>query len=148
MTSPRASRKTDECICPEMPIDATVARGFAASTERIDATLACHHASGSCSAHPGSGVESSSGVIAAASTSPVVPTRMALTPLVPTSTPRKQGSGTSTHSEKDLHRELIEALVGVALQSHSVEVERALFDLSRARRAEYRAIRFAAARSK
>ncbi len=48
-------------------------------------TLACHHASGSCSAQPGCGVESWSGVIADARTSPIASTRIALTPLVPTS---------------------------------------------------------------
>src|SRR5438045_7448157 len=74
---------------------------------------------------------------------------MAFTPLVPTSTPRKQGSATSTHSEQDLHRQLIESLVRITLLSHSREVEGSFFDLARTGRAERRPIgRFAAARSK
>ena len=123
MTLPFASRNTDECICPEMPIDDTRTPGLAASTVLIDASVACHHASGSCSAQPGCGVDICSAVTALASTSPSRPTRIALTPLVPTSTPRKQDSATSPNSEEQLHRELVETLVRVALLAHRVEIE-------------------------
>src|SRR6185369_7797095 len=89
----------------------------------IDASVACHHASGSCSAHPGCGVCIVSGDVADATTSPLAATRIALTPLVPTSSPRKSGSVTSAHSEQELHRQLVQSLVAVALRPQPFEIE-------------------------
>ena len=111
MTAPARSRNTDECICPEMPIAATRASAASRAPRAIDASVACHHASGSCSAQPGCGVDIVSGDVADATTSPLGATRIALTPLVPTSSPRKSGSATSAHSEQELHRQLVEPLV-------------------------------------
>ena len=50
--------------------DARVAAA-ARAPMRIDASVACHHASGSCSAHPGCGVAIVSGDVADATTSPL-----------------------------------------------------------------------------
>ena len=54
-----------------------------------------------------------SGDVADATTSPDGATRIAFTPLVPTSRPRKTFSATSAHPEQDLHRQLIQTLVRV-----------------------------------
>src|SRR4051794_29315453 len=64
-----------------------------------------------------------SGVVDAATTSPLTATRMALTPLVPTSMPRKTCSPMSAHSEQQLHRQLIELLVAIALGAQRLELE-------------------------
>src|SRR4051812_39104973 len=89
----------------------------------MEASAASHHAAGSCSAQPGRGVDIVSGVSAVAATAPLGETRIAFTPLVPTSMPRKSCSGTSAHSEDDLHGQLIEPLVRIALRAHRLEVE-------------------------
>src|SRR6185312_15100457 len=88
------------------------------------ARLADHQSTGSCYAQPGRGVVNSSGDVADVATSPVWRTRIARTPLVPMSTPSNKPSATSTHSEQDLHRELVEALVGVTGLPHRGDVER------------------------
>src|SRR5437588_3431460 len=93
--------------------------------------LACHHASGSCSAQPGRGVSSESGTVAAAATAPAGLTRMAFTPLVPTSSPRNSESPILPYTEQQLHRELVEPLVSKALGAQRVQVER--LGLERAR---------------
>src|SRR4051812_32449701 len=128
MTSPRRSRNTDECICPEMPTALTGASPHAARAARIDTSAASHQATGSCSAHPGCGVDIDSGVVDADITSPDGATRMALTPLVPTSRPRKSDCATLPHSEEDLHRELVETLVAVAACAETFEVELLVLD--------------------
>jgi hypothetical protein len=64
-----------------------------------------------------------SGVVADATTSPDGATRVAFTPLVPTSRPRKTDSVTTAHSEQDLHRQLVEPLVGVAVVAHRGQIE-------------------------
>src|SRR3954463_3434717 len=99
-------------------------------------TLAIHQDSGSCSAQPGCGVESCRGVTAPASTSPDCATRIAFTPLVPTSIPRKQDAATLAGSEQDLHRELIELLVLIAFRARAVEVEGLRLELPCVLRAE------------
>src|SRR5258708_30329335 len=81
----------------------------------MEASDASHHAAGSCSAQPARGVDSNNDVVAAAATSPLGATRIALTPLVPTSRPRNNGSPTSTHSEQELHRQLVESLIRESL---------------------------------
>src|SRR5512146_988142 len=106
-----------------MPMEAASAPGCCRSSAWIEATVACHHASGSCSAQPGFGVEREIGVVAEATTSPAGLTKMALTPLVPTSRPRKSESATLSHSEQELHGELVELLVSVTLRAHGLEVE-------------------------
>src|SRR3954466_9699654 len=114
-----------------MPTELMLALGFPARTSRIDRVVASHHASGSCSAQPGRGVDSASGVVAAASTLPADATRIALTPLVPISSPRKTGSLTSPPSEQQLHCQLIEPLVRIAVRAQRVEVELLLLELPR-----------------
>src|SRR5665647_1601997 len=94
----------------------------------MEASAASHHATGSCSAHPGCGIDIVSGVVAAAATSPLGETRIAFTPLVPTSRPSRSGSATSAHSEQNLHRALVEALVCVALRTHRLEIEGLVLD--------------------
>src|SRR5215207_4248206 len=62
-------------------------------------------------------------MVAEASPAPDAATRIAFTPLVPTSSPRKTGSLTSPNSEQQLHRQLIESLVRVAARAQAGEVE-------------------------
>src|SRR4051794_19811096 len=114
-----------------MPTELMLALGFPARTSRIDRVVASHHASGSCSAQPGRGIDSVSGVVAAASTSPEGATRIALTPLVPMSSPRNTDSLTLPHSEQQFHRQLIEPFVCVAARAQAVEVERLILELAR-----------------
>src|SRR5689334_5752200 len=111
-----------------MPMAAMLAPGWWASTPRTDCTVAPHQSSGSCSAHPGRGVDSASGVVALAMTSPSRETRIALTPLVPTSRPRNAALGTSASSEQELHRQLVEALVRVAAIAQGGKVEAQALD--------------------
>src|SRR5262245_39244771 len=92
-------------------------------TPRMASSVACHQLAGSCSAQPGWGVLSARGVVALASTSPRAFTRMALTPLVPTSSPRNNGLATLLHSQQQLHGELIESLVRVALPTQGSQIE-------------------------
>src|SRR5215210_9216511 len=106
-----------------MPTAAICASARFVLTAAIDESDACHHASGSCSAQPGSGVDIESGDVADATTSPDGATRIAFTPLVPTSRPRKTDSATSAHPEQDLHRQLIQPFVGVALLAHRGKIE-------------------------
>src|SRR5258705_3442133 len=94
-----------------------------ARTTAMEDSVACHQASGSCSAQPGCGVAIASGDVADATRSRLAATRIALTPLVPTSSPRKSGSVTSAHSEQEFHRQLVESLVAVALRAQCLEVE-------------------------
>src|SRR5207237_544099 len=86
---------------------------------------------GSCSAQPGRGVSSESGTVAAAVTATAGLTRMAFTPLVPTSSPRNSESPILPYTEQQLHRELVEPLVSKALGAQRVQVER--LGLERAR---------------
>src|ERR1700757_4735677 len=102
-----------------MPTAPTPAFGPRPSTSRIAAQLASHHSSGSCSAQPGCGVSSDSGAVAVASTPPSGATRMAFTPLVPTSRPRNR----LPHSQEQLHRELVEPLVRVTALAECGEIE-------------------------
>src|SRR5215218_7313159 len=111
-----------------MPMAAIRASARFCRTVAIDASAPRHHASGSCSAHPGCGVAIVSGDVAEATTSPDPATRIAFTPLVPTSRPRKTDSATSAHSEQNLHRQLIESLVGVALLAHRGKIELLVLD--------------------
>src|SRR5215210_8318532 len=111
-----------------MPTAAICASARFVLTAAIDESDACHHASGSCSAQPGCGVAIESGEVADATTSPDGATRIAFTPLVPTSRPRKTDCATSAHSEQNLHRQLIEPLVGVALVAHRRQVELLVID--------------------
>jgi len=97
ITAPRLSRKTDECIWPEIPIPATRVPARRASASRIAARAASHQASGSCSAQPGSGVSSDRGAVATAATLPSRLMRMDLTLLVPMSRPRKRSAGAATY---------------------------------------------------
>src|SRR5438445_7538531 len=101
--------------------------------------LASHHAAGSCSAQPGRGVSSESGAVAAAVTAPAGLTRMAFTPLVPTSSPRNCESSTLPRTEQQLHGELIKPFVGVALGPHRGQVERLGLERARAFGAEQHA---------
>src|ERR1051325_8006435 len=87
------------------------------------AALASPPAAGSCSAQPGRGGSSARGTVAAASTAPAGLTRMAVTPLVPTSSPRNRESATSACPQQQLHRELVESLVGVALAAERGQIE-------------------------
>src|SRR5205085_4695916 len=89
----------------------------------IAATLAVHQSSGSCSAQPGRGVLSVRAAVADTTTSPDGRTRIALTPLVPTSRPRNTPSATLADSEQDLHRELVEPLVRVTGVPHRGDIE-------------------------
>src|SRR6266516_4824338 len=125
ITSAARSRKTEECICPEMPTARTRRADWGgASSCRMDARDASHHVCGCCSAQPGRGVLRVSGVVAVASTSPASVTRSALTPLVPTSRPRKSASATLSHAQQQLHGELVKPLIGVSLPPDRREVER------------------------
>src|SRR5436305_10798582 len=124
-----------------MPTAATRAAGRCSSTRRMAAVLASHHASGSCSAQPGHGVSSESGTVAAAATAPAGFTRMAFTPLVPTSSPRSSESSVLARTQQQLHRELVEPLVSVALATHRRQVERLSFECACPLGAErYRAV--------
>src|SRR5437870_4744759 len=115
------------------------------STRRMAVPLACHHASGSCSAQPGRGVSSESGAVAAAVTAPAGLTRMAFTALVPTSRPRNSESAISAYTQQELHRELVEPLVGVALGANRGQVECPGLERARPLGAERHALRGAAA---
>src|SRR5205823_6543614 len=95
------------------------------------AVLASHHASGSCSAQPGHGVSSESGTVAAAATAPAGLTRMAFTPLVPTSRPRNSESSFLPGTEQQLHRELVEPFVSVTASTQRGQVERLRFERAR-----------------
>src|SRR5881628_1122557 len=123
ITSAARSRKTEECICPEIPTARTRRAERGASSCRMDARDASHHVSGCCSAQPGRGVLRGSGVVAVASTSPASVMRSALTPLVPTSRPRKSASATLSHAQQQLQGELVEPLVGVPLPPDRRQVE-------------------------
>src|SRR5438874_5227076 len=123
-----------------MPPAATRAPGRCSSTRRIAAPLASHHASGSCSVQPGRGVSSESGAVAAAATAPSGLTRMAFTPLVPTSRPRSSESSALAHTQQQLHRELIEPLVGVALTADRRQIERSALERARTLGAEGHAL--------
>src|SRR2546423_2827629 len=114
-----------------MPTAATRAPWRCSSTRRIAPALASHHASGSCSAQPGRGVSSDSGTVAAAATAPAGLTRMAFTPLVPTSSPRSSESSVLARTQQQLHGELVEPLVGVTLGTHRRQVERLAFECAR-----------------
>src|SRR5207302_4877309 len=98
--------------------------------------LASRHASGSCSAQPGRGVASASGAVAAPATSPAGRTSTAFTALVPTSNPRNSASSISADTQQQLHRELVETLVGVAAGTQRHQVERLGLERARALRAE------------
>src|SRR3989454_6549080 len=100
ITAPVRSRNTEECIWPEIPTAATSEARRCASTSRVAAMLACHHASGSCSAHPGRGVSRESAALAVASTAPAGLTKTAFTPLVPTSRPRNRASRSEEHTSE------------------------------------------------
>src|SRR5207302_10335783 len=123
-----------------MPTAATRAAGRCSSTRVMAAALASHHASGSCSAQPGRGVSSESGRVAAAATAPSGLTRMAFTPLVPTSSPRSSESSALARTQQQLHRELIEPLVGVALTADRRQIERPGLERARTLRAEGHAL--------
>src|SRR5256714_6450072 len=124
-----------------MPTAATGAAGRCSSTRRMAAALASHHASGSCSAQPGRGVSSESGTVAAAATAPPPGlTRMAFTPLVPTSRPRSSESSALARTQQQLHRELIEPLVGIALTADRRQIERPGLERASTLRAEGHAL--------
>src|SRR2546430_6432827 len=123
-----------------MPTAATRAPGRCSSTRRIAAALASHHASGSCCAQPGRGVSSESGTVAAAATAPAGLTRMAFTPLVPTSSPRSSESSALPRTQQQLHRQLVEPLVGVALTADRREIERPGLERARTLGAEGHAL--------
>src|SRR5256885_3974379 len=123
-----------------MPTAATRAAGRCSSTRRMAAALASHHASGSCSAQPGRGVSSESGTVAAAVTAPSGLTRMAFTPLVPTSSPRSSESSALARTQQQLHRELIEPLVGIALTADRRQIERPGLERASTLRAEGHAL--------
>src|SRR5213596_2778430 len=72
----------------------------------------------------GAGRAQGEGVVAVASTAPASVMSSALTPLVPTSRPRKSASATLSHAQQQLHGELVEPLVGVPLPPDRRQVER------------------------
>ena len=86
-TRSSASSATSPCIWPESPIPA----GGPAAPRSSPSTrsLAVHQSSGSCSAHPGCGVESGYSTSARASTVPASSIATPLTAEVPTSSPTR-----------------------------------------------------------
>ena len=87
-TASSAPSATRPCIWPEKPSGSP---SFQPSSSRAE-RLACHQSSGSCSAQPGCGVESGYSRSTRASTSPAGEIAIALTPVVPTSSPVSLGS--------------------------------------------------------
>src|SRR3954451_7823758 len=81
-----ASRTTSPCICPDSPT------GPSGNLPRTS-PAARHQPSGSCSDHPGCGLESGYSALAVASTRPSPSMATPLTAVVPTSRPTRATSG-------------------------------------------------------
>ena len=84
------SRNTLPCIWPESPMPATEA-GLIFPSFRTFLTLradACHQSSGSCSDHPGRGLDRGYSNVALATIRPFSRIARVLVPLVPMSMPR------------------------------------------------------------
>jgi hypothetical protein len=72
-----------------MPVTSELDIREFSKTRRTLVVVAFHHASGSCSVHPGCGMRSGYSVVALASTRPSALMRMAFAPVEPTSIPSK-----------------------------------------------------------
>ena len=99
MTSPRASRKTELCICPLSPIAAISTRRALRSADwsvlRTASVALRHHISGRCSDQPGRGTLTGCSTSPSAMTLPSLARSMAFTAVVPMSMPRVAWMGAS-----------------------------------------------------
>src|SRR6478752_2671319 len=106
ITRASPSSATRPCIWPESPTAPSGSRARQAWAAR-------HQSAGSCSAQPGSGVESGYGSSAVASNSPSGEIAIALTPVVPTSSPIS-ASGTQGGVDEFVGADCVFVLLGGA----------------------------------